>query len=253
MKLKAKIKKDAYAALDDALKAFYTESGEDFVLQVEGLSEHPDAAGLKTALDKSREDLRAAEKDARETKAKFSFVPADITAEKFNQLLDSNDGKTVDEKLTAQATRLTNQFNVEKEALTKDVAKYKGMTEKLHTDLALNSSLAELNLMPGVSVAVTALFKDKIKFDLEGDKPVITIDNVDVKTALKNWADSEEGKPFISSDQNNGGDAKGGKGATIPDAKNPWAKDSENLTLQMTISRDDPAKAAKLKAQAGVK
>lgn len=63
MALKYKITKDEFDALDEGQQALYTESGEGYQLQVEGID---DAAELKEALRKEREERAAAKKRLQE-------------------------------------------------------------------------------------------------------------------------------------------------------------------------------------------
>jgi hypothetical protein len=48
-----------------------------------------------------------------------------------------------------------------------------------------------------------------------------------------------------------GADSQGGDKTGSPGGKNPWKKDSINLTQQMQIIRENPALAARLKSEAG--
>jgi hypothetical protein len=78
------------------------------------------------------------------------------------------------------------------------------------------------------------------------DNGTVTIDGKPAADAVKALL---EAKPFLAK-------AQGGTGSGAPqnagDAqKNPWAKDSFNLTEQLRINKENPAKAAQLKAAAG--
>lgn len=66
MPLAYKITADAFGDLDEAIQGFYTEQDGEFVLQAEGFPEAEDTSGLKSALQKEREN---AKKYAREKKA----------------------------------------------------------------------------------------------------------------------------------------------------------------------------------------
>lgn len=62
MALKGKINKTAFTALDDSLKSFYKELGDDYVLDVEDMKHEDDIRALKSAKDNESQiakDLRA--------------------------------------------------------------------------------------------------------------------------------------------------------------------------------------------------
>ena len=91
--------------------------------------------------------------------------------------------------------------------------------------------------------AVKALL-DMEKVKLDGEQ-LLGLD--DQLRAIK------ESDPYLFGDANN----KVGSGTNPPGADNaepnPWKKDSWNLTMQGKILREDPAKATRMKAEAGIK
>ena len=100
MPLTAKIDAEAFEALDDSIKALYTEQDGDYVLQVEGLvpeDQIEDTAGLKSALQKEREKARKEEKARKALEGKISGIDLD----KYNELLDAE--ATAEEKKLQQA------------------------------------------------------------------------------------------------------------------------------------------------------
>lgn len=85
MALKAKISKDAFGELPEALQEYYKEGDDGYVLDLDGVDDHPTVKGLKTKLDEvlgetkaEREKRKAleqaqteAEKKAAEEKGEF--------------------------------------------------------------------------------------------------------------------------------------------------------------------------------------
>lgn len=51
MALKTSIKKDAFDELPEALQEYYKQDGENYVLDVDGVDDHPTVKGLKNKLD----------------------------------------------------------------------------------------------------------------------------------------------------------------------------------------------------------
>lgn len=62
MALKLKISAEEWSALDEAIKALYSENGNEYVLSVDGIE---DTSGLKSALDKERKARADFEKMAK--------------------------------------------------------------------------------------------------------------------------------------------------------------------------------------------
>lgn len=66
-------------------------------------------------------------------------------------------------------------------------------------------------------------------------------------------ADTDFDDAFNASGTRGPGTAPGGRGSPGSSGKNPWAKDTRNMTEQGRIERENPTLAARLKAEAGVK
>jgi transketolase len=62
----------------------------------------------------------------------------------------------------------------------------------------------------------------------------------------------KESDPYLFGESGKVGSGTNPPGAGSPEA-NPWKKDSWNLTMQGKILREDPAKATRMKAEAGIK
>ena len=90
--------------------------------------------------------------------------------------------------------------------------------------------------------AVKALLDmDKVKLD--GDKLL------GLEDQLKELQKTD---PYLFGDSKKIGDGTNPPGAGNPEI-NPWKKETWNLTMQGRILREDPAKATRMKAEAGVK
>jgi hypothetical protein len=71
-----------------------------------------------------------------------------------------------------------------------------------------------------------------------------------IADTLTAFAGTEEGKFFLQSNSTGGGAT--GSSPKTTNTNNPYKKESFNLTEQIKLENNDPAKAAALKAQAGV-
>lgn len=141
-----------------------------------------------------------------------------------------------------------NKDNKDNEALQAEVTKYKDQVKQMETaaantqkEYALKDKLKEA----GVTDVDYIIYKqgglDKFTFDMDG-KPV-GVD--DVLKPLR------EASPHLFKQQNGGGydPAGGGK----PQASNPFAKETWNMTRQGELFKTDPAQARQMAAAAGVK
>jgi hypothetical protein len=87
MPLKYKISADEFGELDEAIQSFYTEQDDDYVLAAEGLPEAEDTSGLKSALQKERENARKAAREKKALEDKFG----NIDLEEINQLKEEKE------------------------------------------------------------------------------------------------------------------------------------------------------------------
>jgi hypothetical protein len=109
----------------EALREFYQEKDGKFVFQADDIRDHPDALGLKSALDKEKEERRKAKKAADELKQQLEELGADpeeikkILAEhaksKDKKLLD--EGK-VDELIEQRTKKMRDEYEKKLQELT---------------------------------------------------------------------------------------------------------------------------------------
>lgn len=166
------------------------------------------------------------------------FVPK----ERFDEV----NGKLKEANTAIDTLRKDNTSN---EELQRQVAEYKAKVTQLETsaantrkEYALKDKLKEA----GVTDADYIIYKqgglEKFTFDSDG-KP---IGIEDVLKPLK------ESSPHLFKNGGNGGGYNPAGGGNSP-AKNPFAKDTFNLTEQGRIFRENPEQARQLAAAAGVK
>lgn len=118
--------------------------------------------------------------------------------------------------------------------------------DKLLIDGGLQSALTEAGVAPHFIKPVLLMLKNEHSFAIKDDAALV--DGQSIGEFVANWAKGESAKYYLAAPDNGGGNA-GTNGKKQAD--NPWAKGSFNLTEQGRITRENPALADKLKAQAG--
>ena len=112
-------------------------------------------------------------------------------------------------------------------------------------DNGLSAALDGVKVMAEAKDAATALFRSSAV--IEDGKAVIN--GKPLADAIKEWAETDQGKFFTQAPDNHGGGAQGGSNNGAGQA-NPWAKETFNLTKQGEILNRDPELAERLKASA---
>lgn len=218
--------------LDDAVKSLYVEQNGAFVLDVQGIDQHPEVANLKSAYERTKADRDAirAERDA--AKSKLSSVPEDFDAEAWAK---AKDGKADEAKLI----QLRQQLEAERDQWKGkyEQAEQTALKNALDRDLSDALNAAGVN-NPAYMRAARVLLADGVKM-VDG-KPVVETDMGPLSLAdhVKRWAAGDEGKAFVT--QASGGGAKGAEtGGSKPLSE---MGDAERLEL---------ARQGKLKAASG--
>lgn len=164
------------------------------------------------------------------------FVPK----ERFDEV----NGNLKEANTTIETLKKNNQDN---EELQRQVGEYKTKVTQLETaasnvqkEYALKDKLKEAGVVDADYVIYKQGGLDKFTFDKDG-KP-IGVDDV-----LKPM---REASPHLFKSEGGGYNPAGGGN---PPAKNPFAKDTWNMTEQGKLFRENPAQARQLAAAAGVK
>lgn len=188
------------AALDDvqeALREFYAEAGDgSYVLQVEGVDNHPEVRNLKNAY--------TAEKARR---AEFSGKVSELTAKLAE--LEAKPAPTA--KDDAEMIRLRQALEAERDDYK---AKYEASEKRVYgltVETQLDSFIREVGITePAFAKAAKRLLSENVK--LVNDTPVVETDMgpVPLGEHVKRWA-SGEGKAFIAKPV--GGGASGSSGS----------------------------------------
>ena len=159
-------------------------------------------------------------------------LEADI-AERDNQLEQLKNAASNNEELKKQIEEL-------QEANRRAAEEWQAKMSQMKLDFAIEKALAAAKAKN--PKAVKALL-DLEKVKLDGEQ-LLGLDD-QLKTL-------KETDPYLFGDSGKVGGGTNPPGVGNPEV-NPWKPEKFNLTLQGKILREDPAKAARMKAEAGVK
>lgn len=203
--------------VDDALKPYYAETDGKFILQIEGVDEHPEVASLRNAYTRTKEDRERAKADAASLKAKIAELEQ-----------GAPDTAATQAKLAALEEKLA-----EAEARATDaMAKYTGVTR----DQSLQSALTQSGITePAFVKAATALLSSNVKLGDDGTAYVESSNGMGPKVLgdyVKQWA-AGEGSAFVSKPQGAGlkGNFNGGN-PTAPKGDLAGDKDARRAALK---------------------
>jgi len=264
-------------SLDDVPEAIRSEYKEQkigdktvFVLDLDGVNEHPAVVNLKSAHERVKADKKRLGDDLAAANAKLKDIPEDFDAAEWERLRadeatrsNDPDNKDVRKQVEAATASVKSQYETKLAKLKKDleaeIASRDAKVSNLEGDLrkrlvtdGLTSALTEAGVTnPTFLKAARALLESgvevveddgvrvaKMKSDLGGD---------DLAKYVQNWVQGDEGKAFVSPPK--GADSKGSSGRASED--NPFGKTAWNKTAQGALIRSDRAKAERLAKAAG--
>lgn len=184
-----KVVRDTLDGVDDAVKSLYIEKDGKFILDVEGVDDHPEVANLKGAYTRTKEDREKAKAEATKLRDRIAELEK-----------GAPDTAATQAKLTALQEQLA-----QAEAKAGDwQAKYTGITR----DQALASALQSAGITnPTFLKAAQAMLAVQVRLGDDGTAYVETGMGPKVLgDFVKGWAASD-GKDFVTPPA--GGGAKG--------------------------------------------
>jgi acyl-CoA-binding protein len=194
--------------LNEALIPFYTETDGKFVLQLEGVKQHPDVLNLSNAYETVKADRNTIREERDTLKSGKVDLPEGFTLEKWEKL---KDGKADEAALIA----LRQELEAERDDFK---AKYETATAQAHKnalDRDLTDALTEAGVTnPSFAKAARNMLSDGVQIGTDG-KPFVDTDMgpLALTDHVKRWA-SGEGKDFVTPPQ--GGGSKGGSDGGKP-------------------------------------
>lgn len=149
-----------------------------------------------------RDELLA---EVRKLKAGKQINPEDFAAlEADRDALKGQLDKTAKDLKTAQAAA---------EKATKAFEAEAGFTSKLLADNGLSDALVKVGVSNPVHLkAVKAMLGSQVQIIAEGDQRIAKVGDKPLADWVATWAQSDEGKNFITANNNAGGGANGGSG-----------------------------------------
>lgn len=197
---------------------------------------NPDDA-LAAARKKAEERQSAAEARVKELETKIGDLEGTIKK--------AGDAKKTEVELMAETVkRLEQKLDAQDKALKEANEQAKAQARQAK----VNKLFAGVKLVDGVdrdmvANAFTGKFADLSDEDL---------DNASLTTPLiDTWKEGNRALVADDSGHGTGGPAKGGERTPAASGKNPYAKDSFNLTEQLELEQSNPEKAKRLAAEAG--
>lgn len=239
------------------VKAFYKKQADDtWQLDVEG-------AVPTSKLNEFRENNRTLKAENDKFKADFEGVDAAEYKKLKGRAELFDDGKLVaadkiEEKITARTTAMKTEHEKVLGELNKRAEAAEARVAEFLIDGELRKAATELGVLE--TAVDDVLLRGKTTFKMVNGKA--TAFGPDGKEIYR----PKDGEPLNIRDfvedlakkathlfkPSKGAGAEGGSGGGHAGGKNPWKKETFNLTQQMQITRENPALATRLKSEAGV-
>lgn len=251
-------------SVEDHLRSLYEEKeiagiGKRFVLQIEGVTNHPDVLGLKNAHERQKQENRALKEKVGPLEARLEGIPDDFNVDKFNELTEAANkgGRPSEDQIRMIRQEAQNEF-------TQKLRPKDDRIQFLETDIrkrvvedGLTNALVKAGVDSKLLPAARAYLKDtgSVKMVEEDGKFRATVETEIGPQSLEDyvgrWAQSDDGKPFVA--RATGGDANGGEPRPAVTG-NPFNKQNgakPNMTEIQTLVMKDRNKAIGLARQAG--
>lgn len=238
--------------IPDGLEAHYKEADGKYVLDCEG-------AVPKPKLDEFRKNNTQLKKDLE----KFAGIDPARHAELLGQADElaaakADNKEKIDELVEARVATMQEAHTTALTAATDTVAKQHAQLSTLQIDGAILNAGNEMGLKKSAAQDLTSRAHRTWKLNDKG-VPIAMNGEEEIYGAAgeaitpKEWlANVAKDAPHLF-DENQGGGGAGGGSNAGDGGKNPWKKETQNITEQAILFKADPAKARRLAAQAGVK
>jgi hypothetical protein len=218
-------------------------------------------------LVKNRDDILAEKKagDKRNSELLERYAALEAANKELNEKLESGlpdkEKQIYQTEIEKHKTNIVNITNEYSKAKT-DYEEQINVLKKEKTDYIIGEEFSKLvNANP----AIFSFMKDGLHkrffadypksgfepFEYGGKNEFVNKDGKKMADLLNDFLSTEEGKHYLQ-DTSTGGGAQGSFSSKGFTGKNPWAKESINLTEQARILNENPNLAVTLKAQAGV-
>jgi len=239
--------------------ALYVEREGAFVLDAEGVTD-------KAKADEFRTNNVALKKELEELKSRFEGIDPEAVKslaaekEKLEEEQRLKEGK-YQEVLEARLKNAKSEWDKQQAALTSERDALTSRLTAIQIDQGVITTATKRGLRPTAIPDITARARVVFKlvkgvpqaFEADGATVRYGRDGVTPMT-LEEWVDAQVSDAPHLFESNAGGGAtgngSGGAGGVSRSVKNPFRKDTWNLTEQMKLQKADPALAQRLKAAA---
>lgn len=253
MALEAKL--STLDGVPEALHEHYAQQSDGtFRLVAKGVEYEEDVKGLKTALEREREERRKAKERLEQL--------GDVDPEEYRRLKEEAEeretGKLKDKgEFEALRARLEERHQKAVESKEQEIQRRDRFIERLLVDNEIDKAMDEVKVLPEHRRAVRALLKEsrpQVKADGEDYRATVQTDmgETSLATYIQEWSKSEEAGHYIAGRGVNGSGASSTRSAGADGGVNPWKRETRNLTEQMRIAKENPDLAKRLAAQAGL-
>jgi hypothetical protein len=241
--LRAVVDADAYEALNDVLKAEYTQAEDgNWYLDADDIDAHPKVRNLKSAFEKQKRDAQRLKEQADAFR--------DIDPDKYRALMDAANKKEEQSALDKGEfdklrERLVQQHTRDLEKKEAELGKRDKFIHRILVDNELNAAIERAGVKQEYRAAVKALFREKnpeVIADGEDWRGMFKTDlgDVGIGEFVETWAKSDEATYYMPPTGNQGSgaasNAGGSKGATggrqlAGDRNNPlwWGQNAEAI------------------------
>lgn len=193
--------------LDETVQSLYTQADDKFILNVEGINEHPEVSNLKSAYERVKADKKTAAEERDAFRARLEGLPEDFDPKEWEKL--KKGGKADPEELVKLRQTLESERDEWKGKYEGEVTRNRQMA----IERTLDAALAEQGVTnPTYVKAARVLLSSQVQVDGEGN-PVVDTDMgpVPLSDHVKRWV-AGEGKAFVTPPS--GGGAKGNDGSS---------------------------------------
>ncbi len=211
--------------LDEALHPLYTEKDGRFVLEVDGIDDHPDVANLRNAYQAEKTKRQDQGQKLADALAKLEAKPNPTKAD------------------DAEIMRLREALEAERDQWKTKATELEGTVYKLTVEGQLDAAIRDAGISePAFHKAAKRLLSDVVK--VNDGKPVVETDMgpLALSEYVKRWA-SSEGAAFVSKPA--GGGATGSKGGTT--GRKPLTQMTEAERREFKQSDPDAFRSALLR------
>jgi hypothetical protein len=198
---------EAAEEVPDAVKDYYAEDGEKWVLDIEGIDSHPKVRGVVTANRENvkKRDAYKAQVDLLE--AKVAGLPEDFDPDQWAQFKNSDPAKpdaaveAIKAQHQKQVEALAKKHQADLDRLSGDLSERDSYIDRTVRDGGLKDALIDIGVEPALMDGALASLRDRVKVQRAEDgnrRALVETDlgEVGVTDFVKEWAASK-GKAYL--------------------------------------------------------